>query len=493
MTWVHPRPAAETNTWARQNLAYPGLLYRIPLSIGFGSFPFHVTVSGAAWLSVVTTGSYTGTSHSLWLEGTCPNDVDGTTYNITLTAYDQEYNRGANPSSPITVSYTITVDSTKFKFVDAVNGLDTNSGTLASPWKTMNGWYESDKTLTTYSGHIIYYRAGTYYTSAWDATASAVRMDNAAYSKPYVHLSYPGERAVFDVSSTRFAWSVNINDIYMDVDWTNSVNQSSNPDTAISNNAHCILMGSAAAQGRCVFLGDWSNLGRGNVGTDNPAGVEITWNGDAAYKQYITIRGTMSGTNTAPMFDFYGVKNVVVEDVKLSTGSFNTTSQILFFKANYNDITVRLVNGYVPTYQGDYGVVEFWDFIMASSSTYCYNIELQYSYINMDTSLGTNSGAVVYNWTNVVGQPVANMWCQRNTIVGNVGLLDQPINLYADGNVFVDPSPLPASGTYRTIYDGTTVTNLKTVAADGAITASTGNLTASYQAANLGLRGWQIQ
>src|SRR3990170_5581953 len=75
----------------------------------------------------------------------------------------------------------------------SVNGSDSNSGTLNSPWKTLA------YALTKLSpGDTLYLRGGIYY-----ETGISVSPRGTA-SAPITVRSYPGERAIWDGGSPKF-------------------------------------------------------------------------------------------------------------------------------------------------------------------------------------------------------------------------------------------------------------------------------------------------
>ncbi len=216
---IQPRPNLTTAN--RFYKAYPGLDYNVRLAVTGGAYPFTYSLKAAP--SGMTINSSTGTID--W-----PNPVTtGSPCTITAQVQDQE-------GSTQAVTWTITVTTSGFIFVDAVNGHKTNKvtggtadGTIGKPFQTINDWYaESDGTTTnsavrfapynSYAGYFIYYRAGTYNINTFlESDISSVgRMQNQNYNKPVVWLGYPGEKAIMDWQFTNSIAFSGADNLYFD-------------------------------------------------------------------------------------------------------------------------------------------------------------------------------------------------------------------------------------------------------------------------------------
>lgn len=154
--------------------AYPGIEYNIRAVVIGGSYPYTFALSNApAGMTInASTGEIT------WL-----NPQANATPTITVT--DAE---GTQRSS----SWTITVTTTGFKFVDAVNGNDNNTGTISSPWQTLAKVHSSSAI-----GEIIYFRAGNYSVAgiARSSIGSAWERVEFGSTRSTQWIGYPGETA----------------------------------------------------------------------------------------------------------------------------------------------------------------------------------------------------------------------------------------------------------------------------------------------------------
>lgn len=195
-TVMHPRPDAETNSWARCRLAPSDIEWRIPIVIHGGAWPFEAVLTAGP--SGMVVGQHHGDTDYLILKW--PTPTIGT-HNYTVRVRTQDYGRtsgSADSSGEITISRTLVVanktDSTKFLFIDSVNGSNGNSGAYGSPWQTLSA-FEAAST----AGKQVFFRGGTYPTSA--VTGSAGNQFDLA-SRAKVWIGYPGEVATINFEST---------------------------------------------------------------------------------------------------------------------------------------------------------------------------------------------------------------------------------------------------------------------------------------------------
>ena len=144
---VQPQP--NLTTVNRFYKAYPGLVYNVRPAVIGGAYPFTYTLT--AYPSGMSINSSTGIIS--WQNPT----TTGSPHAVTVSVRDSE-------GTVATVSWTITVDSSGFYFVDAVDGktvANGGTGTFANPWKTIEDWYLT-KYNTAYQGGFLYFRSGTY-------------------------------------------------------------------------------------------------------------------------------------------------------------------------------------------------------------------------------------------------------------------------------------------------------------------------------------------
>lgn len=195
-------PEAGIGDESRYSKAYPGLAYRVPVVVLGGAWPFHYELVNAP------NGMSIGETHGAPDYGivSWPSPSAGTV-DVSVKVTDQE---GATSI----VAWTIQVTEDGFLFLDAVNGDDGNPGTLASPKKSVVGWYGNDKYDDSHAGEFVYYRAGTYRTDE-APIEDGIRIALQGKVKPVVHLAYPGESAVLDVRNAHVTFYGGNSDVYL--------------------------------------------------------------------------------------------------------------------------------------------------------------------------------------------------------------------------------------------------------------------------------------
>lgn len=193
---IQPRVGLDTKN--RFYKAYPGLEYNVRMAVIGGGYPF--TYSLATAPSGMTINSSTGTI-------TWPNPTtNGSPHTVTATVTDLE-------GTSANVTWTITVTTSGFIFVDAVNGTHAagygcttscGTGTIANPFKSFIDWYEGSdagaKSRSSYVNNFIYFRTGVYTMDAY-LENSATRLAVLGEYKPLVWLAYPGDTPVIDFQS----------------------------------------------------------------------------------------------------------------------------------------------------------------------------------------------------------------------------------------------------------------------------------------------------
>ncbi len=192
-------PRAGMTTANRYYKAYPGLDYNVQVAVVGGVYPYSFTLSSAP--SGMTVDPNTGIID--W-----PSPATGST-SVTVAVTDSSGTKSS-------VTWPITVTSSGFGFVDAVNGktlAQGGTGTLSNPWKTIADWYLT-KNITTNAGIFIYFRAGIYYTNA--APIEDGHRLAIVPGHPMVWLGYPGETAVIDTTGSYVAVYGGMSNTYME-------------------------------------------------------------------------------------------------------------------------------------------------------------------------------------------------------------------------------------------------------------------------------------
>ena len=182
---IQPRTGLDTTN--RFYKAYPAIEYNVRLGVIGGVYPFTYSLTASpAGMSINS-----GTGEITWAT---PPEA-GSPHSVTAQVTDSE-------GTIQNVSWTVTVTTAGFKFVDSVSGNDANAGTLAAPWQTFNKIRDAANT------DFVYFRAGTY--------ATAAHYDWDGLSDPAILLAYPAEAVNLDLAlGGLFAFNVS-NKLYID-------------------------------------------------------------------------------------------------------------------------------------------------------------------------------------------------------------------------------------------------------------------------------------
>lgn len=174
--------------------AYPGIEYNIRAAVVGGDYPYTYSLSNAP--SGMTINASTGTIS--W-----PNPTGGP-FTPTITVTDS-----ASPPAQVQASWTITVTTTGFRFLDAVNGTrapgngcssSCGTGTFDNPWRVISDFYEGGGGPSTYANDFLYFRTGTYDVLDLPRAGSGGYWERVEFgsTKPNVWLAYPGETPLID-------------------------------------------------------------------------------------------------------------------------------------------------------------------------------------------------------------------------------------------------------------------------------------------------------
>jgi hypothetical protein len=459
------QPRAGLNTKNRFYKAYPGLEYNVRAAVIGGAYPF--TYELTTYPQGMTIDGNTG--EISWQNPT----TSGSPYTVTLRVTDKE-------GTQQTVTWTVTVTTSGFYFLDAVKGKTAaqgGTGTLSNPWKTLGDMYESssppvnaDKDKNSYAGGFLYFRSGTYAvgtdTFLEDGTHVALRGGN----KPLVWLAYPGETPILDVGAGWLEVYAGASNLYVDgFDLTNITNvyrrgwrvESSGDDVTFRRNKHHGLTKVAGSLNQSTIMISAAGPGQ-NWAFLNNEFYDI--NGGYALLGYDAKKVLVANNLMHDMGDTRGIGLKVDCDqwfVRANTG----------YNIGGNSINNAIWIGY-------------------SQLSYPFK-DIEVSYNNF-----SGSGALL----DVAGESSAHhagkVYVFRNTLAGDVvfrslGTGDGPFTV--SNNVIVNDSSSADHIDCPNCTDGSAfikIDNLSGFPTDGIIDAS-GNLTSVYSSF-LGTRGYQL-
>ncbi len=255
------QPQSNLDTKSRFYKAYPGIPYEMRMGVIGGDYPFRYELITAP--SGMTINANTGVI-------TWPNPTTaGSPATVTARVTDLGGSGGGIGlgGTQRSVTWTITVTTSGFIFVDAVKGHSrwgspAGDGSISNPFLTMKDFLcvtqacpEADKNATTHQNYFVYFRAGTYMvdgplqpSSPWGTVT--------LNKKPVVWMEYPGENAILDFALGHPLVSSDRNDNYFS--GFEMINQSK------EGHGIAIAVYSQNARGRNTF---WKLVGHGMSGT----------------------------------------------------------------------------------------------------------------------------------------------------------------------------------------------------------------------------------
>lgn len=165
--------------------AYPGLPYNVRVGAVGGVYPYlyELVNAPADW----TINPWTGEIN--WA------DPQSNATNVQVRVTDTK------GTSVLSDAWSVTVATTRFKFIDASAPNDNGTGSISDPWKTLAKFQDAGTIQT-----IGYFRTGTYnvYDGAGVVLGNGSGSDldstrwGASQDRPIMFLAYPGETPIFD-------------------------------------------------------------------------------------------------------------------------------------------------------------------------------------------------------------------------------------------------------------------------------------------------------
>jgi len=462
---IAPRAGLTTGNVYYQ--AYPGIALNLPVAVVGGAWPFQYKVLSGP-LSV---GQHYGDPNYGVLTWASPT---AGTYSCEVEVTDQE-------GTVATVSWTLTVTTNNFIFVDATNGHPSaanggggtaGTGTLANPYQSLNDWYAGATGGTgsgtrfdaTYKSYFVIYRAGTYdMASCFTDSNGLVEMGQ----KPTVHLAYPGEAVVLSpLSGSEWSFSGRGNIAICGMTCPGIPN---GPDVY-----QWIEIDSGTTDH--LFYGNTLEppaSGSGITG-NNPAFIKYGQNGTALAQYIAFIGNTIQGTTGYEIVEAYNTQYFVIEGNTVQ----GNTAQGFFAKIGNSNWTVRANTGT----SGNTGSLVTADGYSpaASSIEVCWNLYL-------------TSGNGWFVGPNPTG-PIGPLWSNRNTwVVGAQALANDAATMTVVDDVVQFSGTANAHG--WSITGGGSFTSSSFTGEDavgaGPFVDSSGNLTGTYTSL-LGTRGYQV-
>jgi hypothetical protein len=441
---IQPQPSL--NTANRYYKAYPGIEYNVKVGVFGGTFPFVYSLT--TYPSGMTIDASTGVI--TWSNPT----ASGSPHNITVSVTDDE-------STTVTRSWTLTVTTTGFYFLDATNGNDASAGAIDTPWKTIGGMYKNSKTDDTYAGGFLYFRTGTYLTKGTNIVFEDLcRIPLTSNDKPVVWMGYPGETAIIDPSTAYIAMYSNAGNIYFD-------NLSFTPLGVLDTNVFGLRIDSGEDNivVRRISFHELPYLS----GSYNQSFFMMS-NGETKSNYILFSENTCDTVNGGYCFLGYYTNKVVAE--------YNTLQNM------------TNAHGIAPKMNNTYWSIRKNTAITNMNTSGSIWIDTYATTNNMDISFNNINDADVALEMGLEPSGYSPVYSYRNTYQGTVNVLN-----YSSGTISFIQDIIINANTPKITYSGgstPTQTNLLSgVTADNIVNTS-GILQGSYRTTYLGNRGWEI-
>lgn len=455
-------PHGSASAASRYRRAYPGLAYRVPVVVSGGAWPFQYELTTAP--TGMTIGeTYGSTDYGVisW-----PSPVAGT-YTVAARVTDQQ-------GATATATWTLTVTTASTIFVDAT-AAPGGTGTIGSPFASIQDFWGSDRNSTTYAGYHVYFKNGTYTTAPnWDSVWYAAGGDNTSQipwrdSKPPVLLAYPGHAPIIDTTLAGF-----------------HANTTGAPDMFIGGITF-VGMGASSGYGhqatwrlygnssRSVFFENTFESQAGPAASgQNPSHVFLDGVSDIGIVGN-TINNLTGASGGSSMFmsETYNTSRVVFENNTIS--GVDQYSIVIYPKNGNQTMTIRRNTG-IASNAGRFVRIDTYG--ASSDIEICWN-NWKSTGLAVGTGLQTNalSGAI-YDY--------------RNTYQAAYSLMETT----ASGAWNATRNVVVHNGTYTQGYglsgSAVTITRTELLAATSGLVDSTGALTGTDRTTYLGVRGYEV-
>jgi hypothetical protein len=484
---IQPQPGL--NTANRYYKAYPGIMYEVPVGVFGGTYPFTYS------LVTAPTGMTINPSTGII---TWPNPpTSGSPHSVTVQVVDSE-------STAVTRSWTITVTTSGFIFVDAVNGRNSiyngcssncGTGTIANPFRDLCDIYVGTgpstcnsyeaKSNATYNDYFVYFRGGAYEPNGYfENSGQQYQLEWHGANKPNIWLAYPGEEVVIDHNAGSASGAFfdmvdadNSNIFIHGIRFQNMLNHAFR------------VIGSAP---RSVFFDNTFYNGGPGVDGHNSSFIMFASSGGYANASFKLLKNNTFDTATGHFayIKTYSTNKLVIEGNTLTNPVDSSAGIAIKGNDQYVSVRSNIINGAFAggSIAGDWANLN--------------NMDVSFNnVINAINNYSTSIyGALMINYHDTTSSSV---YIYRNTFEGTVTVKwstsdDGPFYLY--NNVIINQNAGAPSGSHITHYDvadpgriilGTGATaNLVGYPGDGIIDTS-GNLTTEHES-YVGTHGHQL-
>lgn len=453
---MHPQ-AGVTSPYTR---AYPGIAWERPVVVLGGSWPYKcelvqapsgMTVGETIDIDAFNSTGLIGQTYSVlsWANPT----TSGSPHTVELLVTDQEGNTDS-------VTWSLTVTTTGFVFVDAATGNNGNAGTLASPKANLSGVYGANKAAVSFNGQHCYIRAGTYEHDILPIE-SGTRVTWTS-NKPYSFEAYPGETVEIDCANAHWNMETPGDLSFIGLRFT-----------GLNSNGGYKYLQWGAGTDRVLVYDNYFGPATGGAAGSNSA-IMFVANGTTTTDSAV-IRNEFDDPTNIALVETYASDGFVIE----GNTATNYSGNGFYPKILNTNFSIR-ANREVTGCTGYLVVID----------TYDDNGPIEITYNLSIVGSGDEHIQVGREANNAV-----DVFIARNTLISGSVNMDNAVGPCVFSNNVRQRDTTDADGiTYTASGNEATVTGTGTdlVATSGIANATTGRLTGTYATDNLGTDGYEL-
>jgi hypothetical protein len=463
---VHPRPDSETNAWARHRKAYPGIEYRIPVSVQGGAYPFHYEIlEGPPGMRIG--GQFGVADYGIvsWVP-----EAENASYPVRIRITDQELNY-------VETKFNVSVTTRGFVFVDP-NAPEGGDGSISAPLRRFSQLHDNNNSEgTRFAGQIAYLRGGRHQTKD-NGTGNYLEL--RADRNPAVILGYPGEYVELDATNAGIHIGGGASgDDFFASGFTMKNSPPSRP------NSRFLSFWNTSGNRSTMFEMAFENHVAGTEGNDNAH--QIHYGAQDGWTDYVTFWSLkFRNYEKASIGSTYQTRYVVVEDCVFGFARAGASpNAAVFMKQDSTFWSLRrnvsieqsFRSGTLLQYGSD-----------RKSPPHPQLVEMCYNILRGGTVVHSiwSPGSTAY------GHKDNTTWIYRNTLIGSVSGTDLKHNrMIFDSNVYLTDRQhyLPSEG-LRVVVVGDDLTG--TLSEAGSMLGADFRLNGSHRERHFGAKGHEI-
>lgn len=404
---IAPRPDSERTAASRYSWAHSAFAYNVVVAVQGGAPPFKFElVSGPSGATCEAEAPSWNPYLYLWGRVNWPSPAGTGTFLVRVI--DSE-------GTTKLVKWTCVQNNTKFRFLDAAAGSDSNDGILVAdggtgPWQTTDAWKGANYADTTWQNLICVYRTGTYTLSAYTGVLLSL-----GTNKPKAHIHYPGETATWGLGSARVQIDAGGQDFYFSIATTGGTTE---------NNPRLFEWTSNAAATRVVFDEvSFASPADAVVANSNYSCIAFMDTAAGVEHKYVALVNCAwsdlpesSGTNGLSCFDWY---RTIDSSIVGGTGRAINGAYGWWPKGPCNRISMWGIDGWDES-GNTVERVKFPLFMASDEASSPPLTELEVGYCRATAPDNTGNQAAVLTF-GVDNHPWGPIHCYRMTLTGAVG------------------------------------------------------------------------